>query len=77
MDIPNLGTNMTSQITINDQLIEAATNELNANEGIDEAVLVSGGGITAVLSPRKEDMLVALHPIEHGGKTYYLGLPHN
>jgi hypothetical protein len=68
---------MTSQITINDQLIEAATNALNANEGIDEAVLVSGGGITAVLSPHEEDMLAALQLIEHSGKTYYLGLPLN
>lgn len=67
--------NMTTKITINDQMVKAATAALTKAEGIDQAVSIEVDGITAVLSPDSNDMLSPLEQIKHDGTTYYLGLP--
>ena len=64
-----------TKVTINDQLLASATAALSQPGSIAEAVSVSGGGVTAVLSPHSDDMLSALQEITHDGTTYYLGLP--
>ena len=66
---------MSTEITINDHLIEAATAALVKAEGINQAVSIEVDGMTAVLSPNSNDMLSALKEIKHDGITYYLGIP--
>ena len=66
---------MTTKITINDKLVEAAEAALKQVNGLDEAVSITADGMTSVLSPNVSDLLAALHIINHAGSTYYLGLP--
>jgi ubiquinone/menaquinone biosynthesis C-methylase UbiE len=66
---------MSTKITINSNLIEAAEAVLKQVGVIDEAVSVEADGMTLVLSPKFKDVLFVSHTIRHAEIDYYLGLP--
>jgi len=68
---------MTTEITINDNLIKAAQKALDVAGTFEEPIELSVDGMTAVLSPNQKDLLSAIHQMQHEGVTYYLGLPND
>jgi hypothetical protein len=66
---------MSTEITINTNLIEAAELALTQMGGTDEAISITVEGMTFIISPRARDVLSALHTIKRAETTYYLGTP--